>query len=226
MIDYITELDLENKDNKLFSYYSSIISSITTTMRVVNYCQICGVNSECRSYKCIDFNIYSCAYHPLYSSVLLCDTCYNNNKVKETLKIMFCLVENLYIKWNINKTEKITIKRSSGIIENDWKIEKSIPLKLYEKNNKYNIKLFCIKEDESLTKWILYSELIELNNDIILSILSPDIKYIENDLLKRIFKKKYEEFNKLKINLYLNSKSSNFNKIMNYISHYLFIYFK
>lgn len=222
MIDYITELNLDNKENELFSYYSSIISSITTTMRVVNYCQICGVNNECRSYKCINFDIFCCAFHPLYSSVLLCDKCFESNKVKETLKIMFCLIEDMYVNWNINKTDNITIKRSNGDIEDYWKIEKSVPLKIYKNNNKYDIKLFCTNDVNLFTKWVLYSELLELNNDLVLSILSPDTKYIENDLLKKIFKKKYEEFHKLNINLYLNSQSSNFYKIMNYILYYLF----
>ena len=221
MIDYIREFNLDDTTNELYSFYSSIMLSITTTMRVINHCQVCNANSECKSYKCINFDICCGAFHPLYSSVLLCNTCYENKKVRETLKVMICLVENMYIDWNVNKTNDIVIRRSNGDIEKDWNLEKTTPLKIYEKNNKYDIKFFCTNEKKSLTKWVLYSELLELNNNLVLSIKSPNIKYIDNDVLKKIFKKNYEQFNKLIINIYLKSKSSKFSKIMNYISYSL-----
>lgn len=63
---------------------------------------------------------------------------------------------------NILKNKKIKIRRSSGVIDDDWELSKSSTL-VHSIDNEDCVS--CIKQGASIVKMVKISELLELNNN-------------------------------------------------------------
>ncbi len=89
---------------------------------------------------------------------LSCEKC--NNKANDAVEEWFAT--EAWGDANFLRNKNIKIKRSSGDIESNWKLDKEKPFVEMIKGSKA---VHCIKDDGLISKYCLISDLLELNKE-------------------------------------------------------------
>jgi hypothetical protein len=132
-------------------------------MTPINNCNNCGLENSIfqpEDYECI-YDIYPQYTFPMIKyGVTICTRCYDayyEEIVKQiTRKALFYFIPGILHNKN---SESIVVKRSNGIIENDWSLSNSVM-------NYKDKKVLVRKNDHVISKSISLDELYELNPNV------------------------------------------------------------
>ena len=210
--DVFTDEDEDEEDSEQ-KKMEALIENIKGTMkycysfscRLAYRCQVCNyqdppdtdyLDSKIRTY-CpehsynIGVNLFSRVCHGSFS---LCEKCMVNDKIKRIIDLAYILEGGIYINWSFEGVNKVSVKRSSGVVESDWEIATDKPLIILQRAYPdYSISLihsvhsvhsiYCVKRNDDgtiqLSKVVELDEFIKRNSHINIKLERPSPEYLE-----------------------------------------------
>lgn len=190
------ELDSMSDENKTKLYeniYDAMSFSFYRSMKCTTVCEVCiGSIHEDNSIYIIkpdiakrvhDYNYYE-------GDIAVCKKCHdslsNNKYIKKAMNVAYMNHKGINFNWALKPRDVpyVTIKRSNGDIEYDWKIDESKCLMMMYRDN-IDIGLFCYQDTETKLpyKIVEYQEILKLNPDVYITIDNYNSNAFEHDIL-------------------------------------------